>query len=116
MKTKLFEIRDRGTFMPAVATLAKGNDRHEQYLLSSSGFGHTIPLIILYFLELNEGHYDAYHWGNRTRNTAHKYIQQNWDVLKSGDVIDVEYILGETTEPKMSQWTEEIGGYCLGEK
>ena len=107
MRVKLFEIRDRGTFMPAMATLAKSDDRHEQYLLSSSGFGHPSPLIILYFLELNEGHCDAYHWGNRTRNTAHKYIQQNWDVLKSGDVIDIEYILGETREPKVSQLKRE---------
>ena len=114
MKTKLFEIRDRGTFMSAMATLAKGDDRHEQYLLLSSGFGHISPLVILHFLELNEGHWDAYHWGDRTKHTAHKYIQQNWDALNSGDVIDVEYILGETTEPKMSQSMEKIGGYCLG--
>ena len=110
MKTKLFEIRDRGTFMPAMATLATGDDRHEQYLLMMSGFGHISPLIILYSLELNEGHWDAYHWGDRTRNTAHKYIQENWEKLKSGDVIDVEYILGETHEPKVSQ-RQEIGGY-----
>ena len=106
MKTKLFEIRDRGTFMPVMATLAKGDDRHEQYLLLSSGFGHISPLIILHFLELNEAHYDVYHWDDRTRNTAHRYIQENWETLTSGDIIDVEYILGETTEPKMSQRME----------
>lgn len=102
MKTKLFEIRDRATFMPAMATQARSSDEKEIYLLRSSGFGYS-PLIILYFLELNDGHWSAHHWGDRTMSTAHKYIQKNWDVLKSGDVIDVEYILGETTEPKMSQ-------------
>ena len=105
MKTKLFEIRDRGTFMPAMATIMASSDLEEIYLLKSSGFNNS-PLIVLHFLELNEGHWDPYHWGDRTRNTAHKYIQQNWDVLKSGDVIDVEYILDETREPKMSQRTE----------
>ena len=74
MKTKLFEIRDRGTFMPTVATLATGDDRHEQYLLLSSGFGHVSPLIIFYSLELNEGHWDPYHWKDRARNTAHNKI------------------------------------------
>jgi hypothetical protein len=113
MKTKLFEIRDRGTFMLAMATLAKSDDRHERYLLSLSGFGHVSPLVVLHFLERNEGHWDPYHWRDRTMSTAHKYIQQNWDVLKSSDVIDVEYILGETTEPKMSRRMEGIGGYCL---
>ena len=109
MKTKLFEIRDRGTFMPAMATQAKSSDEKETYLLRSSGFSNS-PLIVLYFLELNEGHWDAYHWGDRTRHYAHNYIQQNWDALESGDVIDVEYVLGETPEPKVSQ-RQEIGGY-----
>lgn len=118
MKTKLFEIRDRGTFMPAMATQVRGSDEKEIYLLKSSGFSNSnaggfTPLIILHFLELNEAHYDAYHWEDRTRFTAHQYIQENWEKLKSGDVIDVEYILGETTEPKMSQRAEEIGGYYL---
>ena len=110
MKTKLFEIRDRGTFMPAMATQIRSSDEKEIYLLESSGFSNYNPLFILHFLELNEAHYDAYHWEDRTRFTAHQYIQENWEKLKSGDVIDVEYILGETTEPKMSQ-RAEIGGY-----
>ena len=118
MKTKLFEIRDRGTFMPVMTTQVRSSDEKEIYLLRSSGFSNSnaggfTPLIILHFLELNEAHYDAYHWEDRTRHYVHNYIQQNWDALKSGDVIDVEYILGETTEPKMSQRQEEIGGYCL---
>ena len=116
MKTKLFEIRDRGTFMPAMATQVRSSDEKEIYLLGASGFsnsnaGGITHLIILHFLELNEAHYDAFHWEDRTRRHAHHYIQRNWDVLKSGDVIDVEFIFGETAEPKMSQRTEEIGGY-----
>jgi hypothetical protein len=27
--------------------------------------------------------------------SAHEYIQDNWDKLKSGDIIDVEILLGE---------------------
>lgn len=111
MKTKLFEIRDRGTFMPAMATQARSSELKEIYLLRSSGFSNSNPLIILHFLELNETHYSAYHWEDRTRFHAHQYIQVNWERLKSGDVIDVEFILGETTEPKLSQRLEEIGGY-----
>jgi hypothetical protein len=33
---------------------------------------------------------------------AHKYIQHNFDILQSGDVIDVAHILGETTKPRRS--------------
>ena len=110
MKTKLFEIRDRGTFMPAMATIMTSSNFEEIYLLGSSGFSNSNPLIILHFLELNKAHYDAYHWEDRTRFTAHQYIQKNWEKLNSGDVIDVEYVLGETEEPKVSQ-RQEIGGY-----
>ena len=109
MKTKLFEIRDRGTFMPAMATIMTSSNLEEIYLLKSSGFSNS-PLIVLYFLELNEGHWDPYHWEDRTRFTSHQYIQENWEKLTSGDVIDIEYVLGETTEPKVSQ-RQEIGGY-----
>ena len=113
MKTKLFEIRDRGTFMPAMATRATSNDEQEKYLLASSGFAFNSSFVILHFLELDKASYDPYGWGGRTMTTAHRYIQENWEKLKSGDVIDVEYVLGETSEPKMSQRQEEIGGYCL---
>ena len=110
---KLFEIRDRGTFMPVMATQTKGNDKKEIYLLEAAGFSNSNPLIILHFFKAYhwETHYNAYHWEDRTRLHAHQYIQQNWDALKSGDVIDVEYILDETAEPKMSQRLEEMGGY-----
>lgn len=36
---------------------------------------------------------------------AHNWITQHWDEIESGDVVDVQYILNETTAPK----TPEIG-------
>jgi hypothetical protein len=35
--------------------------------------------------------------------TAHAHILQNWHSLTSGDVIDVEFILGESKQPKESE-------------
>jgi hypothetical protein len=35
--------------------------------------------------------------------TAHAYIEEKWDELGSGVVIDVEYILGETRTYKASE-------------
>jgi hypothetical protein len=40
--------------------------------------------------------------------TAHKYLQENWDSVQNGQVLDVEYILGETDSPKIS---ERIGSF-----
>ena len=34
---------------------------------------------------------------------AHCYIERKWRELKDGDVIDVEFILGETTSIKISE-------------
>jgi hypothetical protein len=48
--------------------------------------------------------YDPYSWagGARTMPTAHDYITKNFDTLKSGAVIDVEFITGETNTPRPS--------------
>jgi hypothetical protein len=46
---------------------------------------------------------DPYGWTDRTYANAHNYITENWTALKDGDVVDVEFILGETTESKISE-------------
>jgi hypothetical protein len=49
--------------------------------------------------------YDPYDWPRdpRTKPNAHQYIADHWSTLKDGDVIDVEYLLGETLRPKPSE-------------
>jgi molybdenum-dependent DNA-binding transcriptional regulator ModE len=48
--------------------------------------------------------YDSRKWADsRTYGVAHTYIENNWDDLDNGAVIDVEYILGETTHCKESE-------------
>jgi hypothetical protein len=37
---------------------------------------------------------------------AHQYILENFDILKGGEVVDVEYILGETQILKSSERVE----------
>jgi hypothetical protein len=34
---------------------------------------------------------------------AHHWIIEHWDELKDSDVVDVEFILGETQQPKVSE-------------
>lgn len=100
METKLIEIRDRGTFIPAMATKVAGS---EHWLLKASGYGHR-PYIILTKLTGPECQYDPYKWGNaRTMQTAHQYIIDHWDQLQSGDMVDVRVLLGESTENAPSE-------------
>lgn len=98
MKTKLLEIRDRGTFIPALAVEVSGADG---WLARSAGYGHRC--ILLTPLKGGNSTYDPYDWGgSRTMHTAHVYITENFDVLENEQVIDVEFILGEKDQPSMS--------------
>jgi uncharacterized GH25 family protein len=42
-------------------------------------------------------------WSDRTFAVAHKWIIAHWWDIHPGDVIDVEFILGETKEKKKSE-------------
>lgn len=106
MKALMLEVRDKGTFIPILVVdmdpdLANVGDR---YLLRRAGFGSPRCIQVTH---LNNGlsHYDPYDWpgSSRTMKIAHNYIDEHFDGLESGDVIDVEFILGETKDKKISE-------------
>jgi hypothetical protein len=109
METKTFEIRDSCTFIPALATRLIPNCAKDRYLLARAGYGRTEDrqgdFIILMDLEnTTRCNFDIYGWpSSRTFHIAHKYIKDNWHRLTSGEVIDVEYIIGETKQIKTSE-------------
>lgn len=108
MQTKLFEVRDRSTFIPCLGILLEANCEKEKYLLRQAGFALDREYILFHPLTKNEINYDIYEWstGGRTIAHAHEYVIKNWHKLESGQVIDVEFILGETKEPKQSERME----------
>ena len=110
MRTKVFEVRDRGTFIPVLATRLSPYNNQEEFLLGRAGFGQRWPdqkkYVIVSHLSSGNHNYNMHSWGNRTMQEAHRYIQENFDTLEHGEVIDVEYILGESTEPKKSERTD----------
>jgi len=114
MEVKLFEVRDRATFIPCFGILMeptreKGLDRPvdpaEEFLLRRAGFDFEDPLVLFGRLESGECQYDPFNWRGlaRTMHEAHRYVSVHWFELESGDVIDVEYVLGESAEPKPSE-------------
>jgi hypothetical protein len=106
---KIFEIRDSGTFVPTIAIGIKvtGNDI-SNYLLGRAGYGKNRRLVLLHPTTTNKANYDSFAWDDRTFSTAHEFIESHWDELKTGDVIDVEFILGETTKKKISEFYGEL--------
>lgn len=114
MTTKLLEIRDRGTFIPAIAIRLDPTCEADRYLLDRAGFGQNPALqrkyVLMAKLEGGKITYDSAHWfadGTRTMAVAHGYVIGQFDELNSGGVIDVEFILGETQTKKRSEseWT-----------
>jgi len=111
METKLFEIRDCATMIVVMATRMSVDDPAEEYLLERSGFGDAksaCEYVVMTDNMIERGGVSRMetapdYWCDRTRTTAHDFIENNWPILPTGSVIDVEYILGETKTPKLSE-------------
>jgi len=118
MQVKMFEIRDRMMFFSVVAVLMEATEptlgkkdidsyRAERYLLRRAGYAHGSNLVAIGRTEadgLTPFSYDPYSWyNNRTMPVAHRYITEHWFELTSGDVVDVEFVNGETAVPKQTE-------------
>jgi hypothetical protein len=107
MEIKCLEIRDAGTFVPVICIRPVPLNEAQRYLLRRDGYSGGIDesCIIYINAQCRGVAYDPYDWPSnpRTHRVAHDYIRNNWPTLKDGDVIDVEFILGETNERKISE-------------
>jgi len=110
MTTKTIELRDKGTFIPMLAIKLEPGNEADRYLLSRAGYGVAAEDQGKYILLARiEGgnlafHYSPHEWPNRrTFGVAHEWIIEHFDEIESGAVVDVEFILGETGQPKISE-------------
>jgi hypothetical protein len=103
MLTKAIEIRDKGTFIAAIAIKLIPDDEGQRYLLRRAGYGFGRPSVVLMNLNDCRAQNDPSDWGGRTWRVAHEFVERHWDRLANGDVVDVEFILGETCKPKVSE-------------
>jgi len=121
---KYLEVRDAGTFIPVVAFLPyevsfaglsefalsdPARCRVIDYGLGRSGwptvYQSAPPAIVVVRLDNVAAKSDPYEWpgGSRTMQAAHEEIRRRWGELRSGDVIDVEFFLGEKPTRKVSE-------------
>lgn len=105
MKTKALELRDKGTFIPLLAVDMNPDCDPQRYLLRRCGYPcDGRPNVLVTHLSADaKASNDPFSWGGRTYPVAHKWIIENWDSLSDGDVVDVEFILGETKIRKLSE-------------
>jgi hypothetical protein len=107
MEIKCLEIRDRATFIPVICLRPVAENEGQRYLLHRDGYraDDTEQCIIMIDAQCRGVAYDCYDWprNSRTKHHAHHFIAEHWHELSDGDVVDVEYILGETVSPKQSE-------------
>ena len=109
MKVKLLEVRDDGTMIPILCVDMNPSadiEEAQRYLLRHCGYpcdGRPNIAITHLCAGGDPCWNDPYAWDSRTYGYAHKYIIDHWADLKDGDVVDVEFILGERESPKRSQ-------------
>lgn len=109
MICKTIEIRDAGTFIPALAVKLEPTNEQDRYLLGRSGYGTTperqAEYVVLMRLAGGTGQAtcDPYEWDTHTMMQAHAWLLGHFDELASGAVVDVEHITGRTPAPKRSE-------------
>ncbi len=120
---KFLEVRDRATYIPVLALLPSEVSfaglsefalsepercRIIDHGLSRSGWPivreDNPPAILVVRLDKVDAKSDPYDWptSSRTMQAAHEDIRRRWNELRSGDVVDVEFFLGETKTRKTS--------------
>lgn len=105
LDSKVLEVRDSATHIPvlAIRMLAK-NGIQNYYIHDHLGYPKDGSCIAVVKLNDCDGNCDPYAWtGSRTMGVAHHYIYDHFDELSDGDVVDVEYILGEKPTKKVSE-------------
>jgi len=101
--TKYLELRDRGTFIPVMVTKPEPANAAERYLLGRAGYRPPENYVLFTELSGLQTHHDPHKWAGRTFFAAHRWLVDHFDEVENGAVIDVEFILGETSVPKTSE-------------
>ncbi len=113
LEIKPLEIRDHATCIGVLAIKMKSADPIIHRYLSRYGFPGTTPgmednppAIVMMRVDDQRASSDPYHWGDRTHQTAHVYIDECFDSLRPGQVVDVRVIANEALEPAAPEiWT-----------
>ena len=116
MKTKLLEVRDRATCIGVMATQIAPVNVVQMEMLGKTGWGLDVDTS--YFVAvttisngISRARMQIYprDWNDRTMSVAHRYIEDNFDTLSDGDVVDVRHILGEVEHPASSELSVSYG-------
>lgn len=106
MQVKVIEIRDSMTYFALLCVNMQPDNDAQRYHMRRVGYpcdGHPNIVVTKLSADNAKATNDYFAWGDRTMAVAHKHITEAWDALRDGDVVDVEYLLGETKQSKESE-------------
>lgn len=106
MNNKIFEIKERNAFVLVLCTELSSTNAYQHSALGRCGYDVTeLPAPIIMARLDGTGRSLSYppDWRDRTFQAAHKHIYENWNKLKEGDIIDVEFIHGEVVTRKEAE-------------
>jgi len=96
---KFFEIKDKGMTVLAMAVKIDADLMCERDCKIIKAAGHQVNNFRLQLTRLRDGETKFLHTGwvmrGRMMKIAHKYIDENFDDLASGEVIEIEKIAKE---------------------
>ncbi|SFJ97973.1 hypothetical protein [Methylocapsa palsarum] len=96
MQTKLLEIRDQSGRIPVLAMEIGPRTEAGAELLQRFGLAAERGVVVVN-LKNQTALRDSFTWENNSAmQIAHAYIDGRFEQLTDGDVVDVEFILGET--------------------
>lgn len=96
MKTLLLNILDRRSRDTIMVVIHKPETEEEAVLLNREGFGEgTGYPIQITLMETGETHRDAFKWFSSRYRGLHLHLNQHYANYRSGDTLDMEFILGE---------------------
>jgi hypothetical protein len=112
MESKIFELRAEATLKVILAIKLSSINNKEKALLAHSGFGNSNLEVEKYFLciaidagkDNDAATTDCYEHKYNEMVIAHKFINKHFDDLRTGDVIDVDFISGRHTFCKESDF------------
>jgi len=110
MENKIIEVRDVGTILSVLFIRLSAESASEKFLLERAGYGRRPDNYILAIdlthplrIWLSPFETRMATQGARTFYLAHEEMTRNWENYRHGDVLDVQYVLGETPSPKISE-------------
>lgn len=111
MIIKLLEVRDEATCFGVMAISIDPDNEQQRAIIRHAGFSDRFDAIIMLDMHSCEGSYDPFKQPNygRTRRDAHLWIREHFEELKDGDVVDVQFILGETGKKKEAEIQRNYG-------